>query len=551
MPLKFFMLFLTFLVAEGAYVTQNALAQTAPTLSSISASSTPNGISAVVTWTTEQPATSNVTYGVNTFYGASTIPDTALVTGHSMQLFGLTPATTYHFFVESANASGTTATSSDQTFLTLGTSTATSTGTTTATTTATSTVTGSTTPIFSTVSASSSSDGTSGVVTWTTDQPTTSEIVYGVNTFYGAATTPDNTLLTNHSMTLFGLTPGTMYHYFIQSSNASGTVATTSDQTFMTLGTSTATTTATSTTPAPILSNISATSTSDGVGGTITWTTDQPATSEVLYGLNTFYGASTTLNTGMVTEHSVNVSNLVASSTYHFKIMSTNASGTVVTSSDQSFVTLSGTGTPAVYSLAVVSTGDGTGATISWSTATTSNSQVLYGNSSTYTSSTTPSVDSVLNHSVTLSGLTPNTTYHFQVVSSDASSTKVTSPDQLFMTTVIQATTTPATTTSPTPTSSGGSSGGHRRSIVAGGIYPLASGSSIGFIFTKNLYKGISNNDVIALQNILRTLGYFRYPVSTGYFGIITFESVRAFQYAHKIPTTGYFGPLTRAAISK
>jgi len=546
MPLKFFMLFLTFLVAEGSYVTQNALAQTTPTLSSISASSTSGGTSGVVTWTTNEPATSKVTYGVNTFYGASTTADPTLVSNHSVQLFGLSPNTTYHFFVESSNASGTTATSSDQTLLTLGTSTATSTGTTTATTTATSTEnnSGTTTPVFSNISASSTSDGTSGVVTWTTDQPTTSEIIYGVNTFYGAATTPDNTLLTNHSMTLFGLTPGTMYHYFIQSSNASGTVATTSDQTFMTLGTSTATTT-----PAPVLSNVNATSTSDGVGGTITWTTDQPATSEVLYGLNTFYGASTILNTSLVTEHSVTVSNLIAGTTYHFQVMSTNASGTVATSSDQSFATLSGTGTPAIYSLAVVSTGDGTGATVTWSTATTSNSQVLYGTTSTYTASTTPSVDSALNHSVTLSGLTPNTTYHFQVVSSDASSTTVTSLDQVFVTMITQATTTQAATASPIKKSSGGSSGGHRRNIV--GIYPLASGASMGFVFTKNLYRGISNSDVITLQDILRALGYFRYPVSTGYFGVITFESVRAFQYAHKIPTTGYFGPLTREAISK
>lgn len=53
---------------------------------------------------------------------------------------------------------------------------------------------------------------------------------------------------------------------------------------------------------------------------------------------------------------------------------------------------------------------------------------------------------------------------------------------------------------------------------------------------------------VSLLQDFLAAQGYFKVE-ATGYFGPITQAAVESFQAANGIPTTGYVGPLTRAAI--
>jgi|GEM_PF-1708552 len=80
---------------------------------------------------------------------------------------------------------------------------------------------------------------TSAVGTWTTDEPSTSKIFYSTTTPVdtSSSSTPfvfDPTLVTNHSLTLTGLTPSTLYHFVIQSADASNNVATTFESSFMT-----------------------------------------------------------------------------------------------------------------------------------------------------------------------------------------------------------------------------------------------------------------------------------------------------------------------------
>jgi len=60
------------------------------------------------------------------------------------------------------------------------------------------------------------------------------------------------------------------------------------------------------------------------------------------------------------------------------------------------------------------------GATITWTTNEPADTQVDYGTSAAYGSSSTPDSTKVLEHSVTLTGLAPNTTYHVRVKSRDA-----------------------------------------------------------------------------------------------------------------------------------
>ncbi len=72
-------------------------------------------------------------------------------------------------------------------------------------------------------------------ITWTTDAASSSQVQYGLTTAYGTSTPLDSTNVTSHSVTLTGLTPGTLYHYRVISANPSWPTATTSaDFTFTT-----------------------------------------------------------------------------------------------------------------------------------------------------------------------------------------------------------------------------------------------------------------------------------------------------------------------------
>ncbi len=71
-----------------------------------------------VTWTTNENSTSQVEYGTTSGYGSASAADATLTGAHSVTLSGLTPNTTYHFRVKSADASSNLATSGDNTFTT-------------------------------------------------------------------------------------------------------------------------------------------------------------------------------------------------------------------------------------------------------------------------------------------------------------------------------------------------------------------------------------------------------------------------------------------------
>jgi len=73
--------------------------------------------------------------------------------------------------------------------------------------------------------------------------------------------------------------------------------------------------------------------------------------------------------------------------------------------------------------------------TITWSTDVPASSQVDYGLTSGYGTSTTPDSALVVSHSQSLSGLQPATTYHFRVRSANANGVSAVSGDNTFSTT--------------------------------------------------------------------------------------------------------------------
>lgn len=102
----------------------------------------------------------------------------------------------------------------------------------------------------------------------------------------------------------------------------------------------------------------------------------------------------------------------------------------------------------------VTSSPTASGATIQWTTDTGANAQVLYGTSTMYTASTTPSLGyASTSQSVMLSNLTPGTLYHYAVYSGNASGTISSSTDYTFTT----ATYSPTITLTPANGMPGGS----------------------------------------------------------------------------------------------
>jgi hypothetical protein len=91
-------------------------------------------------------------------------------------------------------------------------------------------------------------------------------------------------------------------------------------------------------TVAPTVSAVQATAVTTS-GATITWTTNEVADSQVEYGTTTAYGSATTLNTSLVTSHSVGLTALAGSTAYHYRVKSKDAAGNLTTSGDFTFTT--------------------------------------------------------------------------------------------------------------------------------------------------------------------------------------------------------------------
>ncbi len=88
----------------------------------------------------------------------------------------------------------------------------------------------------------------------------------------------------------------------------------------------------------PVISNLQISNITDGTAQ-ISWTTDDSATSQVEYDFVPYYGQSTTEDTSLITSHVVTLQGLTPSTSYHFRVKSTNAAGLTNYSSDQPFTT--------------------------------------------------------------------------------------------------------------------------------------------------------------------------------------------------------------------
>jgi hypothetical protein len=91
-------------------------------------------------------------------------------------------------------------------------------------------------------------------------------------------------------------------------------------------------------TTAPVISAVTSSSVTSAAA-TIAWTTDEASDSQVEYGTTTAYGSTTTLNTSMVTSHSVNITGLASNTKYHYRVKSRDAASNLATGADNTFMT--------------------------------------------------------------------------------------------------------------------------------------------------------------------------------------------------------------------
>lgn len=88
----------------------------------------------------------------------------------------------------------------------------------------------------------------------------------------------------------------------------------------------------------PLISGVSVNSITSS-GATVVWTTDENSTSQVQYGRTVAYGSSTVLNSTPATAHSVAMSGLASSTTYHYAVFSQDGNGNLNSSGDNVFTT--------------------------------------------------------------------------------------------------------------------------------------------------------------------------------------------------------------------
>jgi uncharacterized repeat protein (TIGR02543 family) len=92
-------------------------------------------------------------------------------------------------------------------------------------------------------------------------------------------------------------------------------------------------------TTAPVVSGVAVSTTASSA--TVTWTTDESASSSVAYGPSSAYEDGTVDDGSLVTEHSVTLTGLLADTTYHYAVTSVDAVGntTTTTTDDATFTT--------------------------------------------------------------------------------------------------------------------------------------------------------------------------------------------------------------------
>ncbi|MCK4453915.1 fibronectin type III domain-containing protein [Candidatus Parcubacteria bacterium] len=403
---------------------------TSPTISNIADSAlTTNSVT--ITWTTDELSNSYVDHNTTPSVDGLVAQGVLTMTeSHSVTTTGLNPGTTYYYRVRSVDPSGNEGTDDNSgSYYTFNTTAG---------------------PIISNVSTIEVTNNTAKI-NWTTNVSANSYVVYSTNSdmsdFSEYGTTD---LTTAHSVTISSLTQGTKYYYYVKSTDSESNTAYDKNVVDGAINYYNFTTTSDST--GPVISNVTAAIVND-TGATITWTTNENATSQVIYGTSTSYGSETTEDTTLTLQHSVTLSSLTKATTYYYKVISKDASDNQAeddnSGNSYSFTTTNEPGETVyvgggggggcstdrkapIISNIIVSDITFSSVTISWNTNEKADAFVEYGETTDYGRIVGDPEESNKNHSVNISSLSSGTTYHFKILGKDSSGNLGYSEDQTF-----------------------------------------------------------------------------------------------------------------------
>ncbi|WP_246014576.1 fibronectin type III domain-containing protein [Geomonas oryzae] len=374
---------------------------------------------ATIEWQTDEPAKGGAVYGVSDPPG-TTAAEASFATTHSVQLTGLIANTTYYVRVNATDLYGNgPATSTVISFTTMPTP-------------------DKTPPTILTGPTVSSITQASTVVEWTTDEPTTGGVIYGLTA------TPDQTVTdtvtsTTHRITLTGLSSETDYYLKVTATDTAGNGPVSA------IGSSFRTLAAPDTTAPVINEGPMVTSVSD-TGATVEWVTDEPSTTGVSYNDGVAHGVYN--DDTLTTSHSAKLTGLAPTKTYNFTVSSKDTFGNGPTlSKEGSFTTKAApdTAAPVFTQIPIVKNTTHQSVVLYWETDEGAACTIQYGTSESLGMEDAKTELNMV-HNRALTGLLPGTIYYFRVVANDAAKNTVTSKTYSFKTELIPDTNPPVIT---------------------------------------------------------------------------------------------------------
>jgi len=178
-------------------------------------------------------------------------------------------------------------------------------------------------PVLSGVTFTTNADG-SIQVRWTTDKPSTSQVMFCDPAGLCSWTDKDYSYVKEHSVTMSSVKANVLYHVTVESVDQEGVTGQfESEQTFTGLKTGSGDT------KPPKISAVSAVDVTD-VGFVIKWTTDEPATSQVEYGTTKSYGSHTEIDPKLRTSHSVTLYGVSPNTSYYVRVVAADSDGNTI-----------------------------------------------------------------------------------------------------------------------------------------------------------------------------------------------------------------------------
>jgi Purple acid Phosphatase, N-terminal domain len=348
-----------------------------------------------ITWSTDRASDSKVAIGTKSgSYGSSEISSSRQESAHTIDIDNLSAGTTYYYVAKWTDEDGNTGTSQEYSFTTA--------------------------PAPSLKEVNTTKVSLSGAsIQFTSKDAHKVDILYGASEAFGGIvslnTSPTES---SYAASLDNLSDGSKYFYKLIAYDKEGNKYDGSVYSF--------------TTPArPKISNLRFQAVAGEPTSTqqVTWTTNVPSTSLVIYG-RTNEATQEQQDSQLVTEHSVTIRDLIDDSEYSIVAQSRDSAGNLAISDKQTVKTALDTRPPKVSDVTVESTIRGTGAEargqviVSWKTDEPSTSQVAYAEGSdatVFNNKTAEDTALATEHVVIVSDLPTSRVFSVQPISRDRS----------------------------------------------------------------------------------------------------------------------------------